>query len=257
MNLPPLDVHAHVSTDIAPIDLEHLGAVVLIATRSTDEFSLVESRNDQVSVWGVGCHPSLVGVQRDFDVAKFSAALSKTPFVAEVGLDGSSRVSMEDQRVTLMTILEQLNRSPRLVSLHSYKASQDLLDLTQVAGNAPGRILHWWLGNEAATKRAVDFGFYFSVNFSMVRGSDSWKLVPLERLLVETDHPAGDRFSPSPRQPGRVQPVEDAIARHHGITKEAVRRQVWKNFADLVEATSTRAMFPAPVRRMLDVIASH
>ncbi len=50
--LPPLDTHAHVALDIAPVELERLGAVVLIATRSLDEFQTVQSRTDRASVWG-------------------------------------------------------------------------------------------------------------------------------------------------------------------------------------------------------------
>ena len=250
--LPPLDVHAHVATDIAKSDLESLGAVVLIATRSLDDFNLVKDRRDLVSVWGVGCHPSLVGVQRAFDAATFEKTLARTAYVAEVGLDGESRVPIATQIETLEAILQMVDRLPRVVSLHSYRATKDLLDLLDMHGSRPGRVLHWWLGDADETRRAVALGCYFSINYSMTRTTEMWKAIPLDRLLIETDHPHGDRFSASPRQPGRVQSVEAAIAREHALTVSAVREQVWRNFASIIAATNTAALLPHPVQRMID-----
>lgn len=252
--LPPLDVHAHVSTDIGASDLESLRAVVLIATRSLADFELVSDRRDLVSVWGVGCHPSLVGVQRVFDAALFEGALATTAYIAEVGLDGGSRVSIAKQGETLEAILRIVDRLPRVVSLHSYKATGELLALLTEHGPQPGRILHWWLGDTSETNKALDLGCYFSVNYSMIRSSGMWKSIPLNRLLLETDHPSGDRFSASPRQPGRVQSVEAAIARHHGMSASAVRKQVWANFARIVFDTGTGPLLPRPVRSMIDSV---
>ncbi|OUE21493.1 putative deoxyribonuclease YcfH [Clavibacter michiganensis] len=252
--LPPLDVHAHVATDIAASDLERLGAVVLIATKSLADFDLARERQDLVSVWGVGCHPALVGVQRAFDARSFERSLAATPYVAEVGLDGSSRVPLEKQTETLLAILDAVRRLPRLVSLHSYKATGELLDVVSKYGPLPGKILHWWLGDEDATARAAKLGCYFSVNYSMVRTTEVWKLIPLDRLLLETDHPSGDRFSASPRQPGRIQSVEVAVANHHHVTARDVRRQVWVNFARAVRDTGTLQLWPHPVRDMLKFV---
>lgn len=249
--LPPLDVHAHVATDIAAADLQRLGAVVFIATRSLADFLMVRERLDLVSVWGVGCHPSLVGIQRNFDAARFETALAHTPYVAEVGLDGGSRVPLEKQIETLRVILGMLGQLPRLISLHSYKATGELLDVLSEYGAQPGRILHWWLGDSKETERAIDLGCYFSINYSMIRTTEAWKLIPLDRLLAETDHPSGDRFSGSPRQPGRIQSVEVAIAKHHGISAGAVRTQMWENFARTVADTETTSLFPHPIRSMI------
>ncbi len=252
--LPPLDTHAHVSTDVSVADLERLGSVVLIATRSLADYDKVTGRRDLVSVWGVGCHPSLVGVQRDFDPREFARALENTAYVAEVGLDGDSRVPLEKQEETLRAVLGLVDRLPRIVSLHSYKATGRLITLLSEYGDRDGRILHWWLGDESETKRALELGCFFSINYSMIRSGDGWQSIPLNRLFIETDHPSGDRFSATPRQPGRVQPVEAAIAKHHGISMQKVRRQIWENFSDMVSATKTRALLPEPIQRMIDSV---
>jgi TatD DNase family protein len=249
--LPPLDFHAHLAPDVPARDLEGLGAVVFAATRSVEEFSNTTGRRDQVTVWGVGCHPSLVGVQRGFDPKAFRQAIERTPFVAEVGLDGSSRVPLGVQSATFVEILRIVATSPRLVSMHSNQATGEVLDALEDAGSSVGSVLHWWLGTDEETSRAVGLGAYFSINYSMVRGSEAWRKIPLDRLLTETDHPAGDRFSKQPRQPGHVQPVESALAELYSITAMAVRHQIWRNFARLATEAGVVSMLPEVVRAML------
>jgi TatD DNase family protein len=55
--LTPLDMHAYIKLDIAPSDLRRLGACVAAMTRSLDEYTEVEQRDDPSVAWGVGCHP--------------------------------------------------------------------------------------------------------------------------------------------------------------------------------------------------------
>ncbi len=130
---------------------------------------------------------------------------------------------MERQQQTLWDALDVLIEQPRITSLHSYRATDLLIDeLTQRP--ARGVVLHWWFGSAAATQRAIDLGCYFSLNAAMFRRPGILRHIPLERLFTETDHPFGDRSSPEPRRPGSVLPVEHAIARLHRLQPEDVRR---------------------------------
>lgn len=249
--LPPLDTHAHVALDIAPFELEKLGAVVLIATRSLDEYAQVESRSDRASVWGVGCHPGLVGADRGFDPDRFATMLQSTSYVAEVGLDGASRVPRDTQRATFERIVKAVETSPRIASIHSYRATSAVLEVLRASHLRAGAVLHWWLGTPEETREAVALGCYFSVNYSMTRSPNVLRAIPRERLLVETDHPSGDRFSQSPRRPGRVEPVEAGIARALGLAPAVVRTVVWSNFAALVDDTGVESLLPAALRQMI------
>lgn len=254
--MPPLDTHAHVDPGVSSRELENLGAVVLIATRSLADFKLVQERQDLVSVWGVGCHPSLVGVQKVFSEEDFRLALKKTPFVAEVGLDGASRVPLESQVKVLTTVLSATHQEPRIVSLHSYKATAELVRVLKREGQRPGRILHWWLGTEDETAEMLRLGCYFSVNYSMLRTPGAWSQVPLDRILLETDHPSGDRFSIRPRQPGSVNDVEELLAKKFKLTAHQIRLRCWKNFVAIVGSTSTESLMPRPVQRMIAAVRS-
>ncbi|MFE6548287.1 TatD family hydrolase [Streptomyces sp. NPDC057746] len=245
--LPPIDMHTHIDPDISPSDLLELGSLIFAATRSLDEAERALERSDPWTIWGVGCHPGLVGVQRAFDAARFAELIARTPYVSEVGLDGKSRVPLDTQRATLDAVLAALQYNPRLTSIHSFAA----IDVTlECLTDRPihGAVLHWWLGNEAQTERAVELGCYFSVNASMLRKPELLASLPFDRVLPETDHPFGDRSSGQGRRPGKVDDVERALARIHQLAPEGVRKETWRNFAQLVRSTKCGALLPRSVR---------
>jgi TatD DNase family protein len=108
---------------------------------------------------------------------------------------------MEAQLTALRAALEISSDTPRLLSLHSYKVT-DLM-LRELQHFQPqGAILHWWLGTPEATEAAVEAGAYFSVNASQAKKWPGLRLLPLDRVLLETDHPFGDRAERDARRPG-------------------------------------------------------
>lgn len=247
--LPALDLHAHIAATIAPRELEALDAVVFAATRSLDEFAAVMNRKDQVTVWGLGCHPGLVDAQGTYDDRRFAKLLITAAFVGEVGLDGGSRVPMERQAEVFGSVLRQVKSQPRLVSVHSRKAPVRTLDLIEQSG-VPAAILHWWRGSEADTRRAVELGCLFSVNRSMDVLTLKAAGVPLNRLLPETDHPAGNRRSEF-RQPGWTLDVEQAVGVAYDLAADRVRNQFWRNLAGVVDVHRVTGLLPPVVQSML------
>lgn len=252
--LPALDLHAHIEPSITGSDLDDLNATVFAVTRSLEEAQAAVVRTDRAVVWGVGCHPGLAASHRGFRSDRFAELLERTGFAGELGIDGRSRVPPETQRATLRAALEVLSVSPRLVSLHSTGATGDVL-LELEATPVRGAILHWWLGDREETKRALDLGCYFSLNAAGVGRKRLLETIPIGRLLTETDHPFGDRRTPHPR-PGNVAPVERAIARHHGVATDLVRRQAWRNLGTLVRQTGSARLLPRKVRAHLAAVSS-
>lgn len=245
--LPSIDMHAHIQADIAAADLLELGSVVFAATRSLDEAARALDRSDPWTIWGVGCHPGLVGVQRTFDLVRFTDLINRTPYVSEVGLDGKSRVPLNSQQETLDAILTTLQTTPRIASIHSFAATNAVLDCL-ASRPIQGPVLHWWLGDATQTSRAIQHGCYFSINASMLRRPELIDSLPLDRVLPETDHPFGDRGAGRGRRPGNVDQVERVLARLHGLDQDGVRRTMWQNLAALVQATKCGSLLPRPVR---------
>lgn len=243
MRTPPrLDTHAHLAVDIERRAVRGLGAYVFAATRSLAEYEKAAERNDVRTIWGVGSHPGLVSVNKAFDRAAFQAALEATPLVSEVGLDGASRVGMAAQIGVFRSILEELRSTPRLVSVHSSGAHfQVLRELNRTP--VDGVILHWWTGSAELTEEAVRLGCYFSLPPAMMSSVERLRLLPIDRILPETDHPYGDRLTPGTKRPGGVDEVEMRLAALHGKTPQEIRIQFWTNLRALIEKVGVADRF--------------
>jgi TatD DNase family protein len=114
-----------------------------------------------------------------------------------------------------------------------------------------GAVLHWWLGDAHATERAVKCGAYFSVNASSLRHRDVLQTIPIDRLLLETDHQFGDRYAALPRRPGATEDIEHTLAYHFNTDHSAIRRTMWRNLARLVDDVGCIELLPQRVGRIL------
>jgi TatD DNase family protein len=150
---------------------------------------------------------------------------------------------MEYQLVALRGILKVASDMPRLLSVHSYRATSLVVrELREFRPDAA--ILHWWLGSPEETEAAVDAGAYFSINASQAGSWESLRLVPLDRLLLETDHPFGDRSELPPRRPGNLAKSEIAVSAALGASPDTVRLRTWRNLKAISEKLNLVEMFP-------------
>lgn len=239
----PLDMHAHIEPAISALEVKRLGACVVAVTRSLDEYETVLERKDPNAVWGVGCHPGMASAVKAYSHDRFRRLLSSAVFVGEVGLDANARVPLDRQQAVFDDVIRAVVAQPRIVSVHSYRATRRVLETLREHRPA-GIVLHWWLGDEDDTRAAVDLGAYFSVNASQVRRWDALKVVPRNRLLTETDHPFGDRREAAPRRPGNVAYVERDLGSALGISADETRRLVWRNLQNLVGALGLVEQLP-------------
>jgi TatD DNase family protein len=72
--------------------------------------------------------------------------------------------------------------------------------------------------------------------------------VPLERILVESDHGYHD---PSAAIPYRIEWVEYLVAQQYKLEVEEVRRLVWRNLAIIVRKTGTQDLIPKSIAAVL------
>ena len=127
------------------------------------------------------------------------------------------------------------------VVIHTREAEEDTFRLLdeESAGEAGG-VFHCFTGDRAMARRALDAGFYISlagiVTFPRATElHDVARMVPLDRLLIETDSPF---LAPVPHRGTRNEPahvvcVAEAVARLRGTTIEAVGQVAQENFERL------------------------
>ena len=168
----------------------------------------------------------------------------------EIGLDTGSRVPLEKQLRTFRQVLAVLAEFPRIVSIHSYRATGLVLkELRRRPVAVP--VLHWWTGTVAETREAVALGCYFSVHSAVARHSKLRTAVPPERVLIESDHGWAD---PPASIPCRIEWVEHLVAQQLKLSREEVRRLAWQNLATIVRDTGTQGLLPAQLAMIIEEI---
>ncbi|MGN0286122.1 MAG: TatD family hydrolase [Atopobiaceae bacterium] len=189
---------------------------------------------------GVGLHPWWVadGRASQADAQLVARLVPQTAWVGEVGLDFSPKhtdpASHDAQVLALRTVLEACASAPlppnsqagatqgaatrvRTISLHSVASAGTVLDLLESTG-ALDRcrcVFHWFSGSTPDLWRAIRSGCWFSVNPRQARtrrAKEQLKLIPTDRLLLETDFPPGEGVTGSAAQ------IADALAQTCELT---------------------------------------
>lgn len=141
----------------------------------------------------LGLHPELAA-QRHHEVDKFIELCPLTKYIGEVGLDNLNKTP-DDYKVQRKVFEKIVNECAmlgnKILTLHSRKATNDVLDI--VTHKFPGKIIfHWYSGSLKDLEKAIESGYYFSVNYPMTQSESGKKIIkriPREQILIESDGP--------------------------------------------------------------------
>lgn len=206
-----IDGHAHLVSEsvdanpiIANMEKDKLEAVVCIGTAPFDIKKVVELANSNKNVFAaIAYHPEYVDKISDDDFIELESLLHDKRVVAvgECGLDYHySTEFVEEQKQMLkrhILLAEKLNKP---IMLHIRDAEKDAIEILKPhVGILKDVIIHCYSAvSEEVTKEFVKMGAYISFagnfTFKKFRRQDI-KLIPLDKLLVETDSPY---LSPEP-----------------------------------------------------------
>lgn len=181
----------------------------------------------------IGLHPQLAG-QRKHELALFDKYLASTPFVGEVGLDGSPecRTFWEDQLEVFDHVLQACSAdNEKVISIHSRRAAKDVLDQLDCYEQIKTPVFHWFSGSHSQLERAIGRGCWFSVGPAMLAGAKGRDLVvgmPDDKILFETDGP----FAQVRRQglnPWDITTALGPIADLWDVTKHEAQQRIEAN----------------------------
>jgi TatD DNase family protein len=162
--------------------------------------------------------------------------------LGEIGLDYHYDFSPRDiQRAVFREQIRLAKRRRLPIVIHTREAEEDTFRiLDEESAGEVGGVFHCFTGDRAMARRALDAGFHISlagiVTFPRaLELHEVAKIVPLDRLLVETDSPF---LAPVPHrgtrnEPARVVRVAEAVAELRGVAAEAVGRAALENFRRL------------------------
>jgi len=257
-----VDTHVHINFKDFQTDLNEVrdrwlanGVTKLVHSRvSPDEFTQIQAIADQFPEvsFAVGLHPldknlNATGWYPEIGDRIKSLASSDRRVVAigETGLDFFKSDSKEAQIEAFKSQL-RIARSLNLpVIIHSREAAiatrEVLQEINTEDADKPVRgVMHCWAGNPEETQWFVDLGMYISfsgvVTFKNAHDlHESAKIVPSDRLLVETDCPF---LAPLPKRGKRNEPayvlhVAESVAKLRDVELEILAAQTTSNAFNL------------------------
>lgn len=203
---------------------------------------------DYANFWAtVGVHPDSEDVAEPrFDDLVQRAVLPRVVAIGETGLDyyrlnGRSLADMEWQRERFRVHIRAAQATAKPLVIHTRSASDDTLAILREEGEGAGRgaggVFHCFTESRAVAMAALDMGFYISfsgiLTFKTAQDlRDVAALVPMDRLLIETDSPY---LAPVPHRgktnnPAYVPWVAKQLADIKGCSPEFIGEQTSRNF---------------------------
>jgi TatD DNase family protein len=190
----------------------------------------------------VGIHPheAARAEKRHFELLEREASNPKVIAIGEIGLDYYYDHSpREIQKQVLVRQLEIARDVKLPIVIHCRDAWPDLAEIVQShwRSSGLGGILHCFGGTREDAARFLDWGFMvsFAGNVTFKKAEqlrESARIVPLDRLLTETDSPY---LAPVPHrgqrnEPARVVEVTRALASLRDISEEEMGARAVENF---------------------------
>ena len=207
--------------------------MITIATDIDDGLQAVELCRALTNVrCAVGVHPNYCGHVPPEDLAQLRQLQSDPSVVAlgETGLDYHWDYAPRDrQRHAFEFQLQLASELNRPVVIHCREATDDCLAIMRHHPKVRA-VFHCFTGNQEEARKILDAGYLLGFTGAVTfKKNDelraACKLVPLDRILVETDAPY---LTPEPlrkqktNEPALVVHVAAAVADVHGLSVEAL-----------------------------------
>jgi TatD DNase family protein len=252
-----IDTHVHVNFDSFVPDLDAVadrwrsaGVVALVhSCVDPSEFERTRALADRFPelFFSVGLHPldmKLWSPELPAEIQRLAQSDNRVVAIGETGLDF---FKADDRTEQLAAFDAQLRIAQALdlpVIIHCRDAAAAMHEHLQQFWQAHGPVrgvMHCWGGTPEETEWFLELGFYISfsgtVTFKKAEQIHaSAQMVPIDRILVETDCPF---LSPVPKrgekrnEPAYVQYVAQQVAQLRDLEPVALARQAAQNACDL------------------------
>lgn len=189
----------------------------------------------------VGVHPNDAAKKNDSTFADLRKLMGhpKVRAVGEIGLDYHWGVPRAVQQPVFEEQLSIAAEERMPIVIHTRDAWADTLDILRREWSTTNVacVMHCFTGDEQQARECLDLGFYMALGgvASFPKSTairEAAKLIPLDRLLLETDAPY---LAPAPKRGKRNEPAFIAytakvVAEVRGIEVEELAEATTKNF---------------------------
>lgn len=188
----------------------------------------------------IGIQPNSVGQasEGDFDRVAELAAFPGVRAIGETGLDCYwDDTPLADQKIYFDRHIELCRKTGLPMVIHMRESGDEIVDQLQSQPSIPVGVMHSFTGDVALAEKCLELGLYISFagmvtfkNNAALR--EVAKIVPEERLLIETDSPY---LSPEPlrgrrpNEPERVLHVLKCLAETRNVSADHLASKTTEN----------------------------
>ena len=193
----------------------------------------------------IGFHPTDIDGVSEEDYLETMALVDDPKVVAigEIGLDYhwvKDPEQREKQKEWFIKQIDFANEHKKPISIHNREAFQDCLEILKKHRPLYSGVMHCYSGSVELLDDVLALGLYIGLDGPLTftnakTPKEVCEVVPLDRLLVETDSPY---LSPHPlrgtvNEPKNIALVIDEIARLKGISKKHILEVIYNNSCKL------------------------
>ena len=252
-----VDSHCHIAGPEFVDDLDEVigrataaGLTHALVILAADDAPEIEQASSVASRWtgvrfSIGVHPHAAvkfTAEPEAAARAVGAAMDAQPLtraLGEIGLDYHYDFSPRDVQQAVFRSQIAVARIRRLpIVIHTREADDDTFRiLAEEGASEVPVVLHCFTGDRDTARRALDAGYYLSlagiVTFPRaLELKEVARLVPLDRLLIETDSPF---LAPVPHrgkrnEPAHVARAAEVIGELKGVTRDEVAAATTENF---------------------------
>ncbi|MEY2419694.1 MAG: TatD DNase family protein [Actinomycetota bacterium] len=242
--MPWADSHCHVpweGSDTSAFDAARAAGVarfITIGTAADTSRTAIEAAEHNDDVWAtVGLHPH--DASDGLDGLPDPTQHPRVVGIGECGLDFHYNYSPADaQKEMFARQIAWAKQLDLTLVVHTRNAWRDTFDILDAEGVPERTIMHCFTGGADEARQCLDRGAFISISgiVTFKKADDvrqAVQIVPLDRLLVETDSPF---LAPVPHrgkqnEPAFVPLVGAAVAETKGMPVHNIEAATWENTA--------------------------
>jgi TatD DNase family protein len=158
--------------------------------------------------------------------------------IGEIGLDFQEdrKENFGRQEELFKKMLELAVKINKPVIIHSRGAEKEAIEILEKYYKKLKIIMHCFCGKKSLIKKSIELGFFFSIPPVIKRWEnfiELVKLVPLEKLLTETDSPYLSPIQGQRNEPANVAVTIKEIAKIKQINEQKIAETIFNNAQNL------------------------
>jgi TatD DNase family protein len=240
-----VDAHAHIDwyTDDLPAALDQIERHrILTMSVAMDVPAYLKTKEIARScpyiIPTFGIHPWEAPRYAD-RLDELNAYLQETPVIGEAGLDfryAKDETLYPDQRQVFEYQCDWAQRLSKSMNLHTRGAESEVLEMIR-RYRIVNPIIHWYGGPHELIEAYLAEDCYFTVGVDVLNPRikhNIAELLPLERMLLETDNPDGYRWQAKKiGMPDLLLAIMEEVAEIKQIPVDELEERLWQNWQEI------------------------